>query len=181
VAKEANARFILISALGVDQPKLMPFQITNTLGGYVDSIMGAKLWGEGEEKLRATLKDYMIVWPGVLVGGETTKLGAADVDFNQGDRQGTGLSQDKLAEVVVAALDSNVHRATVETYRSATRTRLLHKFDKTSGNECGTAMYTELLTTGALLRLDRELTAGPLRELQVLLRGFWRKCLQRDG
>jgi hypothetical protein len=67
VAKEANVRFILVSALAVDRPASKSFRITNMLGGYADSIMDAK--PRGEEKVRATLKDYVIVWPGVLMGG----------------------------------------------------------------------------------------------------------------
>jgi hypothetical protein len=70
VAKEANVRFILVSALAVDRPASKSFRITNMLGGYADSIMDAK--PRGEEKVRATLKDYVIVWPGVLMGGGAT-------------------------------------------------------------------------------------------------------------
>jgi hypothetical protein len=57
--------------------------------------------------------------------------------------------------VVVAAPDSDVRRATVETYRAATRTRLQYKFDKTSGDERGAATYAELFTTGRIYGISR--------------------------
>ena len=64
------------------------------------------------------------------------------------------MSQDKLAEVVVAVLYSNMYGVTVKTYRAATQTRLQPKFDKTSGDERGAAMYVELFRTGSPLWLD---------------------------
>jgi hypothetical protein len=73
---------------------------------------------------------------------------------------------------VVAALDSNVCGATVKTYRSALRTQLKPKFDKTSGNEHCTATYIDLFTTVVPLRLDKHQAGDPLRALQVLLQGF---------
>eukprot|EP00978_Attheya_sp_CCMP212_P017943 scaffold48480_cov56-Attheya_sp.AAC.1 len=152
VAKDANARFILVSALAVDRPNSKSFQMTNTLGGNFDGIMDAKF--RGEERVRKTLKDYVIVRPGVLMGGKTTKLGATGVELNQGDYLGGGLSRDELAEVVVAALDSNIRGVTVEAYRKATRTKLQPDFPDTSGNERTGATYTELFTIGGPLKLD---------------------------
>eukprot|EP00550_Attheya_septentrionalis_P005995 CAMPEP_0198293940 /NCGR_PEP_ID=MMETSP1449-20131203/19673_1 /TAXON_ID=420275 /ORGANISM="Attheya septentrionalis, Strain CCMP2084" /LENGTH=373 /DNA_ID=CAMNT_0043993707 /DNA_START=58 /DNA_END=1176 /DNA_ORIENTATION=+ len=152
VAKDANARFILVSALAVDRPNSKSFQMTNTLGGNFDGIMDAKL--RGEERVRKTLKDYVIVRPGVLMGGKTTKLGATGVELNQGDYIGGGLSRDELAAVVVAALDSNIRGVTVEAYRKATRTKLQPDFPATSGNERTGATYTELFTTGGPLKVD---------------------------
>ena len=46
MAKEANTCFILVLAVAVDRPESKLFQITNTLGGYVDSIMDAKPRGK---------------------------------------------------------------------------------------------------------------------------------------
>jgi dTDP-4-dehydrorhamnose reductase len=153
VAKDANARFILVSALAVDRPNSKSFQMTNTLGGNFDGIMDAKF--KGEERVRKTLKDYVIVRPGVLMSGKTTRLGATGVELNQGDYLGGGLSRDELAEVVVAALDSNIRGVTVEVYRRATRTKLQPEFPDTSGKEhSGAATYSELFTTGGPLKLD---------------------------
>lgn len=156
VAKDTKARFILVSALAVDRPDSNSFQMTNTLGGNYDGIMDSKF--RGEERVRSTLskdKNYVIVRPGVLMGGKTTKMGAAGIELNQGDYQGGGLSRDELAEVVVAALDNtNVRGVTVEVYRTATRTKLQPEFTKTSGNERSAATYAELFTTGTALQVD---------------------------
>ena len=48
--KSVGAKLILISALAVDRPNSKSFQITNTIGGYMDKIMDAKLQGENQAK-----------------------------------------------------------------------------------------------------------------------------------
>ena len=149
VANEANARFILVSAFVVDRPDLKLFQISNTLGGYVNSIRDAK--PRGEEKTRATLKDYVRVPTRVLMGGEFPTLALLTWNSTRGTVSGVGLSKDTLTEVVVAALGRNVRGATVKTYQVATTTLLKPEFDKTGGNKCGAVTYAELFVTGASL------------------------------
>jgi dTDP-4-dehydrorhamnose reductase len=141
IAKEISARFILISALAVDRPDSQSFQITNTLGGRLNGIMDAKF--EGENSVRRTLKDYVIVRPGVLMNG-ISQRGASDIEINQGDYIGGGLSRDELAAITVAALQSGRQSVTVEAYRSNTRTKLQKEFDDFSGREQHGNTYKEL-------------------------------------
>ncbi|GFH61301.1 hypothetical protein CTEN210_17777 [Chaetoceros tenuissimus] len=140
--KEIGARLILISALAVDRPQSKSFQITNTIGGYMDKIMDAKL--NGETKCKQILgKNYVIIRPGVLLSGKS-KGGASDIELNQGDLIGGGLGRDELAGIVAGAIESNVSGVTVEAYRIKTRTKLQPEFPMTSGNELTASTYTGL-------------------------------------
>ena len=141
VAKALKAKLILISALAVDRPNSKSFQITNTIGGNYNGIMDAKRMGE--DKVRSTLNDYVILRPGVLLSGKT-RNGAKDIEINQGDTIGGGLSRDELASVAVGALKSGKTKITVEVYRTSTHTSLQPDFDKTSGNEQYSDSYTNL-------------------------------------
>jgi dTDP-4-dehydrorhamnose reductase len=141
LAKELGARLVVISALAVDRPDSQSFQITNTLGGRLNGIMDAKL--EGENSVRRTLKDYVIVRPGVLMN-EISRRGAADLEINQGDLIGGGLSRDELAAVAVAALQSGKQGVTVEAYRTNTRQKLQKEFDEFSGREQHGDTYADL-------------------------------------
>lgn len=141
IAKEIGARLVVISALAVDRPDSQSFKITNTLGGRLNGIMDAKL--EGENSVRRTMKDYVIVRPGVLLNG-ISKRGAADLEINQGDLIGGGLSRDELAAVAVAALQSGKQGVTVEAYRTNTRQKLQKEFDEFSGREQHGDAYLDL-------------------------------------
>lgn len=144
VARDLNVRFILLSALAVDRPNSKSYQITNTLGGHLDGIMDAKL--QGENKVRSILsknKQYMIIRPGVLMNGKT-KNGPLDMEVNQGDQIGGGLSRDELAGVVVGALVSGKRGVTVEVYRRSTATPLQSAFTIPSGREAQSNTYVGL-------------------------------------
>ena len=144
VAKVLKAKLILISALAVDRPDSKSYQITNTIGGNYNGIMDAKR--KGEDKVRSTLKDYVILRPGVLLSGKT-KNGAKDMEINQGDTIGGGLSRDELASVAVGALESGKTGITVEVYRTSTHASLQPDFAKTSGNEYYSDSYKGLFDT----------------------------------
>jgi hypothetical protein len=142
-AKALDARLIVISALAVDRPDSESFKITNTLGGRLNGIMDAKR--TGEEKVRRTLsqsKDYVIVRPGVLMAGKS--IGPQDIEVNQGDTIGGGLSRAALAEVTVGALVSGKRGVTVEVYRKATATALQPEFKLPSGSESTSDTYKGL-------------------------------------
>jgi hypothetical protein len=142
-AKALDARLIVISALAVDRPDSESFKITNTLGGRLNGIMDAKR--TGEEKVRRTLsqsKDYVIVRPGVLMAGKS--IGPQDIEVNQGDTIGGGLSRVALAEVTVGALISGKRGVTVEVYRKATATALQPEFKLPSGSESTSDTYKGL-------------------------------------
>jgi dTDP-4-dehydrorhamnose reductase len=144
VARDLDARFILVSALAVDRPNSKSYQITNTLGGNLDGIMDAKL--QGENKVRSILskkKDYMIIRPGVLMNGRT-KNGPRDMQVNQEDQIGGGLSRDELAGVIVGALKSGKRGVTVEVYRRSTATPLQPAFTIPSGHEAQASTYVGL-------------------------------------
>jgi uncharacterized protein YbjT (DUF2867 family) len=132
VAKTLKARMVLISALAVDRPDSTSFQMTNTIGGNYNGIMDAKR--NGEAKVRATLKDYVILRPGVLFSTKS-RGGAKDIEINQGDTIGGGLSRDELAGLAVGALKSGKKGITVEVYRTSTRAALQPDFPKMTGNE----------------------------------------------
>lgn len=143
-AKALDARFVLISALGVDRPDSKGFQMTNSLGGNFDKIMDAKR--QGEDKVREILaknKNYMIIRPGPLLGAKS-RNGAVDIELNQRDFIGGGISRDELAGVVVGALQSDKKGATVEVYRSKTRQKIQPEFDLFSGNEATADTYVGL-------------------------------------
>jgi len=140
--KAVGAKLILISALAVDRPGSKSFQITNTIGGYMDKIMDSKL--NGEAKAREILgNDYIIIRPGVLLSGKS-KNGANDIELNQGDTIGGGLSRDELAGVVAGAIQSKKKGITVEAYRKATKTKLEPGFVIPSGNELLATTYSGL-------------------------------------
>lgn len=140
--KDVGAKLILISALAVDRPDSKSFQITNTIGGYLDKIMDSKL--NGEAKAREILgNDYIIIRPGVLLSGKS-KNGATDIELNQGDTIGGGLSRDELAGVVAGAIQSKKKGITVEAYRKATKTKLEPGFVIPSGNELFATTYSGL-------------------------------------
>lgn len=143
-AKSLDARYVLVSALGVDRPASKGFQMTNSLGGNYDKIMDAKR--QGEDKVRSILaksKNYIIVRPGPLLGAKG-KNGAADIEVNQGDTIGGGISRDELAGVVVGALLTDKKGATVEVYRTKTRQKIQPEFDLFSGNEYTSDSYVGL-------------------------------------
>uniref|UniRef100_A0A7S2GU80 NAD(P)-binding domain-containing protein n=1 Tax=Helicotheca tamesis TaxID=374047 RepID=A0A7S2GU80_9STRA len=136
-----GARLVVISALAVDRPKSKSYDVTNFMGGYVNGIMDAKL--RGENKVRLLLKDYVVVRPGVLLSGKT-RNGALDVELNQGDTIGGGLSRDELAGVVWGAMVCGKKGVTVEAYRKTTRTKLQPEFIVPSGNELTADTYVGL-------------------------------------
>lgn len=150
-AHAVGARFVLVSALAVDRPSSKSYRVTNDMGGYVDKIMDRKR--EGEDRVREIYRDtgdYVIVRPGVLLSGKT-RNGAADVELNQGDTVGGGLSRDELAGVVVGTLMSPPSPkkderggVTVEAYRRSTRTALQPEFPSPSGNELSGETYAAL-------------------------------------
>mmetsp|Transcript_63543 Transcript_63543/g.187589 ORF Transcript_63543/g.187589 Transcript_63543/m.187589 type:complete len:383 (-) Transcript_63543:144-1292(-) len=143
-AKSTGSRLILVSALAVDRPESKSYKVTNDMGGYVNKIMDAKL--DGENKVRSVMGpggDYIILRPGVLLSGKS-KEGAADLELNQGDTVGGGLSRDELAGVVVGALKSGKKGVTVEVYRKRTTTKLQPEFVVPSGNELTASSYIGL-------------------------------------
>ena len=141
IAKEANARLVVISALAVDRPDSKSYQITNTIGGNYNGIMDAKR--HGEEKVRKTTKNYIIIRPGVLLSGKGTGS-ASDLELNQGDMIGGGISRDELAQLAVAALQSTQCGVTVEAYRKKTATKLQPEFLIPSGRELSSDNYVKL-------------------------------------
>lgn len=140
--KSVGAELILISALAVDRPESKSFKITNTLGGYVDKIMDAKLSGEVKAK-EIMGDDYVVIRPGVLLSGKS-KNGVQDIELNQGDTIGGGLSRDELAGVVVGAIQNGKRNITVEAYRKSTATKLQPDFTVPSGNELTSSSYKAL-------------------------------------
>lgn len=144
-AKATGAKLVLVSALALDRPDSKSYQITNTMGGFIDKIMDEKL--RGEEDVRNIMGrgkgDYAIVRPGPLFSGKS-KNGAVDIELNQGDTVGGGLSRDELAGIVVGALQAEVRGVTVECYRSKTATALQPDFFVPSGNELRASSYAGL-------------------------------------
>lgn len=137
-ARELNARFVLVSALGVDRPDSKGYQITNALGGNYNGIMDAKR--QGEEKTRSVLsksKNYVIIRPGPLINVRS-KNGASDIELNQGDYTGGGISRDELAGVVIGALLSDKKGITVEAFRTKTRQKIQPEFDNVPGTTSDT-------------------------------------------
>lgn len=143
--KSAGAKLILVSALAVDRPESKSFKITNTIGGYLDKIMDAKLNGENKVKEILGKDNYVIIRPGVLLNGKS-KNGASDVELNQGDTIGGGISRDELAGVVVGAIQSGRSGITVEAYRKSTATKLQPEFVVPSGNELTATTYKGLFS-----------------------------------
>lgn len=149
IAATMGARFVLVSALAVDRPDSQSYKVTNSIGGNYDKIMDAKLLGEQQTKQAFAGKgvphknDYVIVRPGVLLSGKT-KSGAVDLELNQGDMVGGGLSRDELAGVVVGSLQSGRTGVTVEVYRTSTRSKLEPGFVLPSGNEHYATTYAGL-------------------------------------
>lgn len=138
-----QADLILISALAVDRPESRSFQITNTIGGYMDHMMDAKLHGETKAKTIMGKNGYVILRPGVLLNGKT-KEGVNGIELNQGDMIGGGISREELAGVVVGAIQSGKRGMTVEAYRRSTATKLQPNFVLPSGNELRASSYREL-------------------------------------
>ena len=142
---------VLISALALDRPNSKSYQITNTMGGFIDKIMDEKL--RGEDAVRRIMSgggnkgpgNYVIIRPGPLLSGKT-KNGASDLELNQGDTVGGGLSRDELAGIVVGALEAGeiARGATVECYRRRTATALQPEFALPSGRELRGDTYTAL-------------------------------------
>lgn len=147
ISKELGSRFILISALAVDRPESKSFKITNKLGGNLNGIMDAKM--NGENKVRSILggksRDYVIIRPGVLMNGKS-KIGASDLEVNQGDFIGGGLSRDELSGVVVGAFLSDKKGVTIEVYRTSTHTKLQPDFSENSGLEKYGSSYVDLFS-----------------------------------
>ena len=146
-----QCKLVVISALALDRPESKGYKVTNSMGGYVDKIMDYKL--EGEQAVRSALGrgsgNYVIVRPGVLLSGKT-RNGAADIEVNQGDMIGGGLSRDELAGVCVGAMMSEAARGvTVEAYRKSTRTKLQPEFDNLSGNERSAESYAALFSNAS--------------------------------
>ena len=146
IAKDLGARFILISALALDRPDSQSYKITNSIGGNYDKIMDAKR--QGEDSVRSLLsgtKDSVIIRSGVLLSGKTIN-GPSDLEVNQGDTIGGGLSRDELAGLAVGALKSGRKGVTVEVYRTKTHTKLQPEFSLPSGNERYSDTYEGLFT-----------------------------------
>mmetsp|Transcript_37684 Transcript_37684/g.82123 ORF Transcript_37684/g.82123 Transcript_37684/m.82123 type:complete len:388 (-) Transcript_37684:1842-3005(-) len=141
-----GCKLVLVSALALDRPDSKSYQITNTMGGFIDKIMDEKLRGEDEVRKAMGGRgkgDYVIIRPGPLLSGKS-KNGAVDIELNQGDTVGGGLSRDELAGVVVGALQAGVRGVTVECYRSKTATSLQPEFSVPSGNELRASTYAGL-------------------------------------
>jgi len=141
--KNVGCQLVLISALAVDRPESKSFQITNSIGGYMDKIMDAKLSGEDAVKKALGKKGYVIIRSGVLLNGKS-KSGASGIELNQGDTIGGGLSRDELAGVVVGAIQNGKRGVTVEAYRKSTATKLQPDFTVPSGNELTASTYKDL-------------------------------------
>ena len=151
-----DIRLVLVSALALDRPDSKSYQITNTMGGFIDKIMDEKL--RGEEAVRNIMSggnkgggkggrpgNYVIIRPGPLLSGKS-KNGASDLELNQGDTVGGGLSRDELAGIVVGALQAGEipGGTTVECYRSRTATALQPEFALPSGKELRGETYAAL-------------------------------------
>lgn len=149
-----DVRLVLISALALDRPDSKSYQITNTMGGFIDKIMDEKL--RGEEAVRTIMSggnkgggkgpgNYVIIRPGPLLSGKS-KNGASDLELNQGDTVGGGLSRDELGGIVVGALQAGeiARGITVECYRSRTATALQPEFALPSGKELRGETYAAL-------------------------------------
>lgn len=144
-----DIRLVLISALALDRPNSKSYQITNTMGGFIDKIMDEKL--RGEDAVRNTMSggkgpgNYVIIRPGPLLSGKS-KNGASDLELNQGDTIGGGLSRDELAGIVVGALQAGevARGTTVECYRSRTATALQPEFALHSRRELSGDTYAAL-------------------------------------
>ena len=151
-----DIRLVLVSALALDRPDSKSYQITNTMGGFIDKIMDEKL--RGEEAVRTIMNggnkgvgkggrpgNYVIIRPGPLLSGKS-KNGASDLELNQGDTVGGGLSRDELAGIVVGALQAGeiARGTTVECYRSRTATALQPEFALPSGKELRGETYAAL-------------------------------------
>lgn len=133
VAESLGIRFVLVSALGIDRPESKGYQMTNTLGGNYNGIMDAKRQGEERGRKEMTKsKNYIIIRPGPLISVKS-KNGAADIELNQGDYIGGGISRDELAGVVIGALKSDKKGVTVEAYRRATRQKIQPQFEDRAG------------------------------------------------
>lgn len=147
VAKKYGTSLIVISSLAIDRPDSRSFKVTNSIGGNFDKIMDAKRIGE--DKVREIMGKgkgrYVIIRPGPLITGKTT-LGAMDLEINQGDTIGGGLSRDELAGAVFGALQSGVAGVTVEVYRRSTHTKLQPEFAAFSGNEISADTYSGLFS-----------------------------------
>lgn len=143
VAQARKARLVVLSALAVDRPDSKSFQITNTIGGNFNGIMDAKR--QGEDKVRQIMKkNYVILRPGFLLSGKGSGS-AQDLELNQGDTIGGGLSRDELAQLAVAALQiPNLDGITVEAYRKKTATKLQPAFTIPSGRELSSDTYVGL-------------------------------------
>mmetsp|Transcript_15451 Transcript_15451/g.24057 ORF Transcript_15451/g.24057 Transcript_15451/m.24057 type:complete len:194 (-) Transcript_15451:35-616(-) len=146
-----NTKFILVSALAVSRPESKSYKMTNNIGGNYDRIMDAKRLGEDQTRsILSKSKNYVIVRPGPLLGVKS-KNGSLDVEVNQGDTIGGGISRDELAGVVVGALvnpKTAKKGITVEVYRASTRTKLQPEFELQSGNEVtGSPTYAGLFDT----------------------------------
>lgn len=149
VAQALKAKLVVISALAVDRPDSKSFQITNTIGGNFNGIMDAKR--QGEEKVRQVMKkNYVIIRPGFLFSGKGSGS-AQDLELNQGDTIGGGLSRDELAQLAVAALQiPNKDGITVEAYRKKTATKLQPEFKIPSGKELSADTYVGLFEKALL-------------------------------
>jgi hypothetical protein len=141
ISDEAKARLVVISALAVDRPESKSYQITNTIGGNFNGIMDAKR--QGEDKVRKATKDYIILRPGVLLSGKGSGS-ASDLELNQGDTIGGGLTRDELAQLAVAALQCSKSGITVEAYRKKTATKLQPEFQMPSERELRSETYVGL-------------------------------------
>jgi hypothetical protein len=73
-----------------------------------------------------------------------TKNGPLDIEVNQDDQIGGGLSRDELAGVVVGALVSGKRGVTVEVYRRSTATPLQSAFTIPSGREAQSNTFVGL-------------------------------------
>ena len=153
VCHDIHADMVLISALAVDRPQSKSFQITNTLGGYLNQIMDAKLEGEAQMKNIMGNESYVIIRPGVLLNGKSNNKDPTDskgIELNQGDLIGGGLSRDELARVVVGSIQSGKRGITVEAYRASTATKLQPEFPLPSGMELTGGTYSGLFQNAKL-------------------------------
>jgi dTDP-4-dehydrorhamnose reductase len=141
VAQALKARLVVISALAVDRPDSKTFQMTNTIGGNFNGIMDAKRLGEDKVRQVMKNKNYVIIRPGFLMSGKGSGS-AADLELNQGDTVGGGISRDELAQLAVAALQiPSKDGITVEAYRKKTATKLQPEFKVPSGKELSADTY----------------------------------------
>ena len=116
-------RFVIVSSGTVSRPDAAVYKLLNLVG---NGIMEAKIQGEDAVRDLYANPDvigkklgYTVVRPGGLTSGES--LGAAFLEFNQGDNKSGRLSRADVAAICVQCLDSSdTFDVTFECYEALT-------------------------------------------------------------